>query len=205
MSAVPASMLLVELDLPPTGRAPKADRASDRCGVASCRRQEAIAADIEAAYARGLSEGRVLAGELAIAEQAAVADRQAREFADKTEKAAAYIAAHFDRQIDAMHLGVCQTMSRLLQPMLASWIRADAIETLSARLGAILEDKVGLNVRVEGPQELVAALAPVLSAAGKGHSVSIRHSAATDVRVTIDQLLLETQIGSWLQAIEASR
>jgi hypothetical protein len=205
MSAVPASMLLVELDLSPAGRRPKADHPRDRCSGVSCPRPEAIAADIAAAHARGLSEGRLLAVEEAAAAQAAAAVRQTRALTEKTEQAAAVIAAQFDHRIDAMHLDVCRTMTRLLEPVLVRWIRADAIETLSARLGTILRDKVGLNVLVEGPQDLLDALAPLLAAPGKGHSVSIRQSTAPDIRVTIDQLLLETQIGAWLQAIEASR
>jgi hypothetical protein len=205
MSTVPASMLLVELDLSPAGRRPKADHLRDRLSGVPCPRSEAVAADLAAAHARGLSEGRLLAVEEAAAAQAAAAERQTRAFAEKTEQAAAGIAAQFDRQIDAMHLDVCRTVTRLLEPVLVRWIRADAIEALYARLGTILQDKVGLNVMVEGPQDLLEALGPALAAAGNGHRVSIRQSTAPDIRVTIDQLLLETQIGAWLQAIEASR
>jgi hypothetical protein len=205
MSAVPADRLLVEFETVAIARGPKPVRFREHDGATSGRRPDALAAEIDAAYARGLAAGHQFAEQQAAAAQMAAVELQARAFAERTEQTAARIIAHVDHQLGAMHLEVTQTMARLLEPLLANWIRADALETLAARLATVLHDKVGLDIRIEGPDDLVTPLSRVVATQGKDHCVTIRRSEATDVRVTVDQLLLETQIGAWLQAIEASR
>jgi hypothetical protein len=191
MTAIPLARFLVDFET-------DGDRAAD--GV----RAEA-SAGVRAAesHARGFAEGKAAAE----AEFAAKLEAQHQDFEQRLAMARQGWAAAEGNALGEALLHVvseletrlAETTARILRPFLEAKIREAAIAELVTTIGAILARDKAAQVEITGRDDLLDVVRTRL--AGKVQA-TYASSEAADIRVTIDQTVLETRLGAWMAAID---
>jgi hypothetical protein len=158
------------------------------------------------AEARGRREARVeaeaefaetRAADLAAYEQR-LADKE-REFAEATADAIADRLVAGLAEIEEHLAGhVADALSRFLDTA----IRNRAVGELAETVSALLASGVGTRVRVAGPEQLISRLRQRLVT--RGESIAYAANEAADVTVALDDTIVETRIGAWIERLKVA-
>lgn len=162
---------------------------------------EALIAD---AHARGVLEGRAAAQ---VEQDAALAQQQAsfdQKLAAERQRWAAEQGAHLSALIatafEDLEHRVAERVGAILKPFLSDSVRAKALEELSAFLNLMLAKGEYAKIAISGPKDLLSEIEARLSERHAG--VTFAESDGTDVAVSADGTIIETQIGAWTEAIQ---
>lgn len=160
-------------------------------------------ARVAESHAQGHAEGRAAAE----AEFAAKLETQRKDFEQELAMARQCWAATEGNALSETFLHALQdletrlagTMARILRPFVETEIRRAAIDELVTTIETILSRDEIAKIEVSGPVDLLCVLRVKL--AGKIPATFVANEAC-DVRVAIEQTILETQLGAWIGAIE---
>jgi flagellar biosynthesis/type III secretory pathway protein FliH len=159
---------------------------------------------LEEAFERGRREGAAAArkeAERAYAKESAERDERARA------ERIAFGAAEYTRLHDKIAYGlleieanIARSVASILKPYLAEAQSNQILQSLSHQLRQILSggDEV---MKIVGPKDMLEALKDKLS--GCAASVEYVVSDGVDVRITLQQTLIETRLASWAEQILA--
>jgi hypothetical protein len=199
MSRSPASLHLIELGTPEHSGVAKAGTASNCSG--SCARSKTLSTDLKDAYERGIAAGeRQAAARLSqMHETALLHERQ--QASQETQRITGELAAGFADQLLLLQTSICAAAARALTPLVDARIHTEAVESLASRLRALLDGRAGTYLEISGPEIFLAGLRPLF--AGTTHIAVFKAQPGPEVRVMIDRLQIETQIGAWLTSFEA--
>lgn len=195
MSTLPVAHYLREL-------APDAGRR--RIGADLVSGKEEVERRVEEARMLGVLEGRAAVQ----AEFDARLKAQAASFEQKfAEARQAWVQAEGERLAgllasaaeDLKHQ-IAEQVARVLRPFVADTARLRATDELKASLDRLLTNGEYGRVSISGPQDLIAAFKE--HADGKGWNVVFQASQGVDLRVSLDETILETRIGEWTAAIK---
>ncbi|MGX7708853.1 hypothetical protein [Methylobacterium sp. Gmos1] len=201
--------LLPRAATPPVPAPPVAEAAaSPLVKPAAVKREtpEERAALLAAAEERGRQQGLAEARE-----EAAIARHHAAEAAEArlaearrhwNEAEAEALADGFAASLRALDAALSDRIARLLVPVLTDALRRQAVAELSGALARLLAEPQAANVRVSGPEDLLAALAGRLGPLAA--SVSFTASETPEVQVSADQTVIDTQLGAWTRLIAAA-
>jgi hypothetical protein len=164
---------------------------------------ESVNARLAESHARGLAEGRAAAQ----AECAAKLDAQQQDFEQRLAAARQGWAATegnalseaLVRAVKDLEARLAETAARVLRPFLETEIRRVAVAELVTTIEAILARDKAARVEIAGPDDLLGIVRARLPDTVPATFTSCD---ASDVRVTIDQTVLETRLGAWMAAIE---
>ncbi|MET3414849.1 hypothetical protein [Methylobacterium sp. 1030] len=161
------------------------------------------APDVEALIRAARDEGR-RAGEARgalLVEQALAAQAQAHAAAGAAERnrwvedEAAVLGAAFAEQIQALEARLARSTARVLLPFLAEGLRREALREVEALVSPLTEEGRCTTLTLSGPEDLVSALAARLGVAP--NALVIRFDAGPDVRVQVDDTVIETRLQAW--------
>jgi uncharacterized protein YunC (DUF1805 family) len=170
--------------------------------------EEAVQAfDYAAALAGGIAEAEAaLAERLAAEYGASVAEmesRHATELASIQTELGKQAAAIVNKRLDAMcgqiSASTAAIAARVLGTMVTDDLSRRSIEALSATIGAALEDREAVRIRVRGAPALCEALRESIGA--RADQVDFAPGDGFDLTVTIDESILETRLGEWAHAL----
>lgn len=126
-----------------------------------------------------------------------IARARAQWAADEGERLAqAHRAA-----LDAFEQQCAQAVANILRPFLVQREIARVTDALVENLEALFEARVQSAFEISGPADLLAALEERFSA-GKA-SMIFTPGEAIDVRVRVEDTIIQTQLEPWLQALGA--
>ena len=94
---------------------------------------------------------------------------------------------------------IADSAARAIGPFLATPLRTKAVDDLGKTLVALLDAREHPNLQVTGPQDLLERIRTHLGE--RAASIAFCASASTDVRVTADSTVIETQLRSWLDRL----
>ncbi len=151
---------------------------------------------------QGLAEARQEAetARLQAAEAAEARLAEARRHWSEAEAAA--LADGFSAALRALDAALSDRIARLLVPVLTDALRRRAVAELSGALARLLAEPQAANVRVSGPEDLLAALAARLGPLAA--AVSFTPAETAEVQVSADQTVIDTQLGAWARLIAAA-
>jgi hypothetical protein len=177
---------------------------------------------IEEAYERGKREGVAAVQteyDIKLVEQRT---RHVMKLAADRHRSAAENAKGMAEQligaVKQMETEICRCVAGVLAPFLADAVRRQAIEDLAGTLSRMVREHRPANLKVEGPSDLLDALKGTLA----GFSLPIEYTAipalaydalgdhdqgsldAIEVRVRLDERVIETQIGPWLERLRGT-
>jgi hypothetical protein len=164
------------------------------------RPEASRAAEIDAAFARGVEHGQAAARASLEAklesqqkqfELELAAERQAREVE------AGKLAAAFAGGLASLEQSIADSVGRLLRPFLAARVHAEVLAELRAALTALLHKEPGIALMIAGPEHL---LAPLRATMPQG-AISYVANSDCEVRVTANDTLLQTRLGAWLAGL----
>ncbi len=199
MIAVPISTLLIEFQADSAANAPPPQSVRKAAVAVDATRSDAQAAITEA-YQRGVCDGRGKALAEWTEQQLALARGDAQDRARQMQRLAADLSRQFATGLDRIGTTIGDMLADLLQPVLAHSIQAAALAALRQNVQDCLAGRPGLTVIVTGPEDLLKTLRPAL--VDTRHDIQFKLAEEPEVRVVIDQLLLETRIGDWIKTIE---
>lgn len=201
MIAVPIATLLVDFqDETGGGKPPRPRPTSHATAAVESKRADAAIAE---AYQRGHSDGKARMLAEWTEQQRALARSDAEDRAREIQQLASALSAQFQSGLEHIAITLGDTLADLLRPLLARSIEAAALEALRAAVQDCLAGGSGLTVHVSGPEHLLSPLRSALVDARQNFKFKI--TAGPDVRIVIDQLLLETRLEAWSQTIEIAR
>jgi hypothetical protein len=159
---------------------------------------------VNAAYAKGLEEGRAAAEaqwSRKLEEQRALHEKQLSverlTWANReAEKLARGLEAGFAR----LKTEIADTAAELLRPFLVSATHQRAMDALIEGLEQLLAKNEGVALEISGPEDLLQLLRQRLS--GKNMAVVFTLADGPEVRATAGQTILETQLGPWIAKVE---
>ena len=209
MMAVPAAKYLVCFDKP--DNEPAFDEAPVPPIVAfqplpaeSDERERDTAAKIEEAYQRGKDEGFASARSLFETEldearrrhEQAIESARAEWTRETADKLANQVSAAF-QTVESL---IAESVSRLLRPVFLTAVREDAIRSLASCLAKLRSGDSGRLISITGPQALLEELRKRLPESEA--ALEFLPSQAADIRVIAGQTIIDTQIQSWVSALE---
>jgi len=177
---------------------------------------------IEEAYERGKREGAAAVQtefDIKLVEQRT---RHVMKLAADRHRGAAENAKNMAGQligaVKDMEAEICRCVAGVLAPFLADAVRRQAIEDLAATLSLMVKEHRPASLKVEGPGDLLDALKGALAdfplpidytpipalaydALGNHDEGSLD---AIEVRVRLDERVIETQIGAWLERLRGA-
>lgn len=177
---------------------------------------------IEEAYERGKREGVASVQteyDIKLVEQRT---RHVMKLAADRHRSAAENAKGMAEQLIAavkdMEAEICRCVAGVLAPFLADAVRRQAIEDLAATLSLMVKERHPASLKVEGPWDLLEALKgaladfplPIEYAAIPALAYDARGNHdegnldAIEVRVRLDERVIETQIGPWLERLRGA-
>ncbi|MGF3024623.1 hypothetical protein ACQVP2_17580 [Methylobacterium aquaticum] len=174
--------------------APKRETPEERAAL--------LAAAEERGRQQGLAEAREEAeiARLRAAEAAEARLAEARRHWSEAEAEA--LADGFSAALRALDAALSDRIARLLVPVLTDALRRQAVAELSGALARLLSEPQAANVRVSGPEDLLAALAARLGPLAA--AVTFTASETAEVQVSADQTVIETQLGAWTRLLAAA-
>jgi hypothetical protein len=195
MRAVPIARYLLELD------AGDDARATPSAGTSSTTRKVTM---VDEAYAKGFESGKAAAEALTASKLAERDSLHQKDLASAREAwtrlESGRLAEQLAEGLEGLEARIADTTARILRPFLASEIHRRAIAELVESLTVLRTQEKTAEVSVSGAADLLEALRVRLE--GKFGNVTYRHSDACDLRVTVGQTVLETQVGAWMARIE---
>lgn len=163
-------------------------------------RRDETAELIRAAEAQARKEERQIA-EQTLAAALASERRQAeekllRERSRWIQEAAEKLSSDLRQGLQALEEKLSKSVARILVPFLSDILREQVLAELSQTLRSLLaDDRVG-KVSITGPEELLAALQQLLANEGSAFDYIIDEDS--EIRVTADETILETQLKTWI-------
>lgn len=183
---------------------------------------ESAARSIDEAYERGRRDGAAAAQaefDVKLVEQRT---RHVMKLAsDRHRSVAENAKAMADRLVDAvteMEEGICRSVAGVLVPFVADAVRRQAMEDLAVTLSRMVKEHRPASLTMEGPGDLLGALKGMLA----DFPVPIEYLDASvfaydardqdnhgnvdaiEVRVQLDERVIETQIGPWLERLRGA-
>lgn len=145
--------------------------------LAACEQQ---LADAEAAFAARLEEE--------------IAEARFRWCAEESERLAGLIGTG----LDAVEGRICEALAAVLRPFVSGAARARALDELARRVRELLRGgAAGPSITITGSGDLAAALSARLSDVP---GIVLAEGPASDLKITCDDSLLETQLSGWAVA-----
>jgi hypothetical protein len=177
------------------------------------RKVEAEAPDDKAAHSRRIEQGRLIAfedgrqaerKELA-EERARMREQLAAEVArERTrwaeEEAERLLLAHRDALAD-FETRCAQAVANILRPFLTELAIARVTDALVENLDALFAARAQTLFDISGPADLLDALRRKY--ADRDASIVFRPDESIDVRVRVDDTIIETRLGVWMEALGA--
>ena len=183
---------------------------------------ESTARLVEEAYERGKREGVAAVQteyDIKLVEQRT---RHVMKLAADRHRSAAENAKNMAEQligaVKEMEDGICRSVADVLAPFMAETVRRRAVADLAATLSRMVTEHRPANLKVEGPGDLLDALKRALA----DFPLPIDYAAipaltydalgnhdegnldAIEVRVRLDERVIETQIGPWLERLRGA-
>jgi hypothetical protein len=165
------------------------------------RPEASRAAEIDAAFARGIEHGQAAARaslEAKLESHQKQFDLQLAAEREAREMEAAKLAAALGAGLSSLEQSIADSVGRLLRPFLAARVHAQALAELRAALTALLRKEPGIALSIAGPEHL---LAPLRAKMPEG-AISYVANSDCEVRVTANDTLLQTRLGAWLAGLE---
>ncbi|MEW6645322.1 MAG: hypothetical protein AB1586_32815 [Pseudomonadota bacterium] len=151
------------------------------------------------AYQRGKADGYASA---AMEFEQKLADEQARlsaELAEERrsllEETAAGIAGGLAEACARLEAGIAGVTARILEPFIAGEVQKQAVAAFVEHLSAIPSDVRRPLLRITGPVALLDVVRSKLAA--RSIAADLRVGSTAEVCVTVDDVVLETQIARW--------
>lgn len=158
-----------------------------------------IAAEVASAYESGLREGRLaVQQEYSLKEQLMEASHR-QEIRRLIDEDVPKLAAGFDAGIASMQKGLCSIIVDLLRPVLTRFMTAEILKAVEIELRGAIEDASSPAILVQGPPAILERLRREF--AERDRNVTFEATSATEVRLTIDQRLVETRLGEWTRLL----
>ncbi len=170
-----------------------------------------VAIRVQEAYQKGLAAGRALEREATEAQAAELAvdfERQLEEVRSTFSAALAEnLAAELRTSIEAAGARLSSHVATALMPFLREGITQAAIESFVKELGGMIDTTEGLSVEVACPKNLIdlvrERLAEAMAARGAPPgSVRCVPGDTADIRVTLNETVIETRLAEWLSRLE---
>jgi hypothetical protein len=204
MSAIPLSRFLVEFapdgDIGP-GRSTSPGHRSGAPATA-----EDPASRLADARARGQEEGRAAAE----AEYRAAQQTQREEFEQRlaserrgwVEREGTVLAEGVLAAMRDIEGRIAESAARVLQPFLTAQLQRQVMDELVAAVQALVSKDASASLEICGPKDLVDAMRERL--AGTAANATFSASDVPDVRVTVDQTVVQSRLAAWCARIEAA-
>lgn len=170
-----------------------------------------LAIKVQEAYQKGLAAGRALEREATEAQAAELAV----DFERQVEAVrSTFSAALADNLVTELRTAVEAASARLsshaataLMPFLRDGITQAAITSFVKELGSMIDTTEGLSVEVACPKDIVdllrERLAEAMAARGAPPgSVRCVPGDTADIRVTLNETVIETRLAEWLSRLE---
>jgi hypothetical protein len=122
--------------------------------------------------------------------------RQAWRAQEADRLAAAHRAA-----LENFETRCAQAVASILRPFLTGMAIARVTESLVTNLEVLFASRTKSLFEISGPADLLDALREKF--AGRDASIAWRPEDAIDVRVRVDDTIIETQLGDWMKALGA--
>jgi hypothetical protein len=218
MSAIPISRVLVEFGKG-AARSVSLPSLGDLGGIGDLGLEEGLAEpplaeeakedpakQIEEAYARGAAESRAAAEQefvrklldLRIHSDALAAQERARWVAEEGERLAEQIRTGFAE----LEIALAEGLERVIKPFVTAALRQQMVSTLRGVLSSLLSDERQQVLKVSGPEDLLNALSPGLTASAK--AVEFVPNEGVDVVVVADATIIETRLADWLAQFDVT-
>lgn len=207
MSSVPVARYLVDFASEADGgRPPRSVHRPDRERTPSpddwISRADA-AAQIEAAYQRGLEDGRA---EAAAAAEARLVDRLKQIEADRAgdrqvwaRQEAEKLAEGFAKGLKGLETEIASAAARALAPVLFDKARRQALAEMSTLVNEFIARQQGMAIEVRGPDDLLDELHE--SFARRQIDITPVTSDDCDVQVQCGETVFETQLAALARRI----
>jgi hypothetical protein len=172
---------------------------------------DALAHRLQESYQQGVAAGRLLEREAAEAQAAELAVDFERRLEDVRS---AFSAALADALAAELRAGIASASARLsshvataLVPFLRDGLTRAAIDSFVKELGDMVDTTEGLSVEVACPKEIIELLRERLgeAMAARGAppgSVRCIPGDAADIRVALNEAVIETRLADWLARLE---
>jgi hypothetical protein len=170
-----------------------------------------LASRLQAAFQEGLAAGRAMEREATEAQAAELAvdfDRRIGEVgATFSTTLADGLAAELRTGIEAASARISSNVATALVPFLREGLTRAAIASFVKELGDVMDTTGGMVVEVGCPKEILESLrermAEAMAARGAptGSTRFVPNDAA-EIRVTLNETVIETRLAEWLSRLE---
>lgn len=186
MAAVPLTLYLARRDGP-------VETADDQ------KRETEQRAAVEAAYQRGLREGR----ESANAACDAVITEKEQDLAQFIEEArrnwasleSAVLAQRIEDAVAAAKAEIAETAARILKPLVENALAEEALSKLVTEIGKLLSDGDAIKLKISGPADLIEKVNARL---GQTLAATADAGDAPEVKVFANRTVIEARLTQWL-------
>lgn len=163
-----------------------------------------LEAETEAAYQRGLAEGREAAEAELDARLAAVREEAQAELAQARAawvgETADSLVQQIGQGLDSLRHQIADVLADVLQPVLHARARARAVDDLLAELNALSAEQQGLRLEIAGPADLLADLRTRLPATG--FDIAWRENEQPEIAISAGSTALNTRLQHWLERLQ---
>lgn len=172
---------------------------------------DTLAIKVKEAYQQGLAAGRALereASEAQAAELAVDLERRLESVRSTFSTALAEnLATELRTGIEAASARMSSHIATALAPFLREGLAQAAIESFVKEIGGMIDTAEGLSVEVACPKEIIEPLrerlAETMAARGAPPgSVRCVPGDTADIRVTLNETVIETRLAEWLLRLE---
>ncbi|MFN3744309.1 MAG: hypothetical protein ACK4TL_06355 [Hyphomicrobiaceae bacterium] len=172
---------------------------------------DTLAQRLQESYQQGVTAGRALEREAAEAQAAELAVDFERRLEDARSTFSAALAdalaAELRAGIESARARLSSHVATVLVPFLRDGLTRAAIDSFVKELGNMIDTTEGLSVEVACPKEIIELLRERLgeAMAARGAppgSVRCIPGDAADIRVTLNETVIETRLADWLARLE---
>ncbi len=172
---------------------------------------DVLAIRVQEAYQQGLAAGRALEREAAEAQSAELAVDFDRRLDDARTDFAGALAETLTTElragIEAASARISANVAVALAPFLREGLTQAAIASFVKELGDMVDTTGGLAVEVACPRDIADALRERLAEAmvrrgAPAGSVRCVPGDTADIRVTLDETVIETRLSDWLSRLD---
>lgn len=179
--------------------------------AASAPEPDFTAARIEEAYQKGLAAGRALERQVMDTQAAELSVDFERRLEETMRRFSATLADRLAGElrsgVDSARLTISNHVATALLPFLRAGVTRTALESFVAELGEMVEMTDGMSIDVACPRELIEPLREALGDAmakrgAPAGSVRCIPGDTSEIRVTLDNTVIETRLTSWLARLD---
>ncbi len=155
-------------------------------------------------YERGLAEGYAVAkaefDKKIELEQQSFADRVAEERQKLLNETATKLAADVTEAGNELQSKIAGVTARILEPMILNVAQRQAVNNFIDHLSSISTDVRRPVLRLTGPAELLELIRTKLGV--RAIAIELRPGPEVEASITIDQVVLETQLQAWTDRLK---